>query len=119
MLDDGAYAAYLADAHRLGAGGAGSRRAGDSRPGPPVAAEQPPPRRLAAEAARRLLIGFNAEASHRIVDMRECHVLRPELFALVAPLRRLLGPAAARRREDDADRPGRRPAAREGGRRRA
>ena len=34
--------------------------------------------------------GFNAEKSHRIVDMRECHILRPELFALVDPLRRLL-----------------------------
>jgi 23S rRNA (uracil1939-C5)-methyltransferase len=35
-------------------------------------------------------IGFNAEASHRIIGMRECHILRPELFALVAPLRELL-----------------------------
>jgi len=34
-------------------------------------------------------LGFNAEKSHRIIDMRECHILRPELFALVAPLRRL------------------------------
>jgi 23S rRNA (uracil1939-C5)-methyltransferase len=37
-----------------------------------------------------MLLGFNAEKSHRIVDMRECHVLRPELFSLVAPLRELL-----------------------------
>ena len=37
------------------------------------------------------VLGFNAEKSHRIVDMRECHILRPELFALVAPLRKLLG----------------------------
>ncbi len=37
-----------------------------------------------------VLIGFYAEMSHRIVDMRECHVLRPELFALVEPLRQLL-----------------------------
>jgi 23S rRNA (uracil1939-C5)-methyltransferase len=36
------------------------------------------------------VIGFNAEKSHRIVDMRECHVLRPELFGLVAPLRALM-----------------------------
>jgi 23S rRNA (uracil1939-C5)-methyltransferase len=36
------------------------------------------------------LIGFNAEKSHRIIDMRECYVLRPELFALVQPLRDLL-----------------------------
>jgi 23S rRNA (uracil1939-C5)-methyltransferase len=37
------------------------------------------------------IIGFNEEKSHRVVDMRECHILRPELFALVAPLRALLG----------------------------
>jgi 23S rRNA (uracil1939-C5)-methyltransferase len=36
------------------------------------------------------VLGFNAEMSHRIVDMRECHVLAPELFALVEPLRELL-----------------------------
>jgi len=40
------------------------------------------------------MIGFHEGGSHRIVDMRECHVLAPELFALVDPLRRLL---AARR----------------------
>jgi 23S rRNA (uracil1939-C5)-methyltransferase len=38
------------------------------------------------------MLGFNAEASHRIIDMRECHILRPELFALVEPLRALLAP---------------------------
>jgi 23S rRNA (uracil1939-C5)-methyltransferase len=37
-----------------------------------------------------VVVGFNAEKSHRIVDMRECHILRPELFALVQPLRELL-----------------------------
>ena len=44
----------------------------------------------ALNVGQRVLIGFNAEQSHRIVDMQECHVLRPELFALVEPLRRLL-----------------------------
>jgi 23S rRNA (uracil1939-C5)-methyltransferase len=39
---------------------------------------------------QRVLIGFNAAQSHRIVDMHECHVLRPELFELVEPLRHLL-----------------------------
>ncbi len=38
-----------------------------------------------------MLLGFHAEASHRIVDMRECHILRPELLALVAPIRGLMG----------------------------
>jgi len=58
-------------------------------------------RRAALRAQRRgdtLLLGFNQEGSHRIVDMRECHILRPELFALVGPLRallrRLMGPRA-------------------------
>ncbi|WP_225206319.1 class I SAM-dependent RNA methyltransferase [Novosphingobium huizhouense] len=39
---------------------------------------------------KRVVIGFREQGSHRIVDMRECHVLAPELFALVAPIRRLL-----------------------------
>jgi 23S rRNA (uracil1939-C5)-methyltransferase len=36
------------------------------------------------------VLGFNAEKSHRIVDMHECHILRTELFAVVRPLRELL-----------------------------
>ena len=36
-----------------------------------------------------VVLGFNAEKSNRIIDMRECHILRPELFALVDPLREL------------------------------
>ncbi|HYD24097.1 MAG TPA: class I SAM-dependent RNA methyltransferase [Croceibacterium sp.] len=46
----------------------------------------------AVNGGGRPLIGFNALGSHRVVDMRECHVLAPELFALVEPLRRLLAP---------------------------
>jgi 23S rRNA (uracil1939-C5)-methyltransferase len=41
----------------------------------------------ALKAGQSAVVGFNAEKSHHIVDMRECHILRPELFALVAPLR--------------------------------
>ncbi len=40
----------------------------------------------------RPLIGFNEAGSHRVVDMRECHILAPELFALVEPLRAMLAP---------------------------
>ncbi len=42
------------------------------------------------KVGQSVLIGFNAQMSHRIIDMHECHVLRPELFALVQPLRDLL-----------------------------
>ena len=45
----------------------------------------------AINAGKQVVIGFNAARSKRIVDMRECHILRPELFALVEPLRGLLG----------------------------
>lgn len=45
----------------------------------------------ALKAGNKVVIGFNAEKSNRIIDLQECHVLRPELFAMVAPLRTLLG----------------------------
>ena len=45
----------------------------------------------AINAGKTILIGFNAARSKRIVDMRECHILDPKLFALVEPLRQLLG----------------------------
>jgi 23S rRNA (uracil1939-C5)-methyltransferase len=44
-----------------------------------------------------VLIGFNAAKSHDIIDMRECHILDPRLFALVAPLRKLVGAMMAKR----------------------
>ena len=39
---------------------------------------------------KRIVIGFREAGSHKIVDLRECPVLAPELAALVGPLRRLL-----------------------------
>jgi len=44
----------------------------------------------AMRVGQGVMLGFNAAKSHRIVDMRECHILRPELFALVEPLRKQL-----------------------------
>jgi 23S rRNA (uracil1939-C5)-methyltransferase len=90
-VDDAAYAAYLADrvASALGAQGLAAPEIRPAHISPPNSR-----RRASLKAERRgkaVLLGFHAEASHRIVDMRECHILRPELFALVAPLRALLG----------------------------
>ncbi|MDQ3479444.1 MAG: class I SAM-dependent RNA methyltransferase [Pseudomonadota bacterium] len=45
----------------------------------------------ALKVGQGAVIGFNAAKSHRIVDMRENHILLPKLIALVDPLRRLLG----------------------------
>jgi len=54
----------------------------------------PKSRRRATLRALRVgqgaMLGFNAGKSHRIVDMRECLILKAELFALVDPLRQLL-----------------------------
>jgi 23S rRNA (uracil1939-C5)-methyltransferase len=52
----------------------------------------------ALKVGKGAVIGFNGTKSHRIVDMREDHILRPELFTLVDPLRRLLGDLLQSRR---------------------
>jgi 23S rRNA (uracil1939-C5)-methyltransferase len=44
----------------------------------------------ALKAGGGVLIGFNEAGSNRIIDMVECHVLHPQLLALLQPLRRLL-----------------------------
>lgn len=88
-VDDGAYGSYL-----------GSRIEGAlAQHGLHTEVRQPhlsPPnsRRRATLRALKVgkgaVIGFNAAKSHQIVDMRENHILRPELVNLIAPLRRLL-----------------------------
>jgi 23S rRNA (uracil1939-C5)-methyltransferase len=85
-VDDAAYADYLKDriASALAAQGVAEPEILEPRLSPPRS------RRRATLKAAGGLVGFNEAASHRIVDMRECHILRGELFALVAPLRRLL-----------------------------
>ena len=86
QVDDAAYAVFLKDriAAALAQQGLTATEILEPHLSPPRS------RRRASLKAAGGLVGFNAEASHRIVDMRECHILRPELFALVAPLRRLL-----------------------------
>lgn len=60
----------------------------------PVHLSPPRTRRRASLRAERrgraVVLGFNEGASNRIVDIWECHVILPELLALVAPLRALL-----------------------------
>jgi 23S rRNA (uracil1939-C5)-methyltransferase len=86
-VDDPAYADYLVD--RIAAALAAQGIAAPDVRAPHLS--PPRSRRRASLKAAGGSVGFNAAASHTIVDMRECHILRPELFALVAPLRRLLG----------------------------
>lgn len=90
-VDDEAYVQFLCDrvTHALAAQGLDVPNIRHPHLSPPRTR-----RRASLRAERRggqLLIGFNAEGSHRIVDMRECHIVLPGIFALVAPLRSLLG----------------------------
>jgi 23S rRNA (uracil1939-C5)-methyltransferase len=89
-VDDLAYAAYLTD-RIVGA------LAGQGLDVPEMRAPHISPprsrRRASMRAERRgkqVLIGFNEGGAHRIVDMRQCEVIHPDLFALVQPLRALL-----------------------------
>jgi len=41
----------------------------------------------AMRIGKRVLLGFAERASHRLVDLEECPVLRPELARLIAPVR--------------------------------
>ncbi|KQN70895.1 class I SAM-dependent RNA methyltransferase [Sphingomonas sp. Leaf62] len=61
-------------------------------------------RRATLHADRRgkqVTLGFTESGSHRIVDIRECHVLLPELFDAIGPLRRLLAIALKDRSRAD------------------
>ncbi|MFS0770973.1 class I SAM-dependent RNA methyltransferase [Sphingomonas sp. 1P08PE] len=94
-LDDESFRAFCVDrvASALDAQGL-------SAPIRPALLSPPRTRRRATLHAERGLVGFAAEGSHQIVDLRECHVLRPELFALVAPLRTLFQKLGLKRRAD-------------------
>jgi 23S rRNA (uracil1939-C5)-methyltransferase len=50
----------------------------------------------AVNGGGRPLIGFHEQGTHKVVDMRENFVLRPELLAIVEPLRTLLAPRRGR-----------------------
>jgi 23S rRNA (uracil1939-C5)-methyltransferase len=95
QLDDESYAGFVTDriVSALDAQGL-------TAPLRPVHLSPPHTRRRATLHAERGLIGFTAEGSHQIVDMRECHILAPPLFALVAPLRALFQRLGLKRRAD-------------------
>ncbi|MXP14266.1 class I SAM-dependent RNA methyltransferase [Altererythrobacter confluentis] len=49
-----------------------------------------------ANAGGRPQVGFREAGSHKIVDMQECEILRPELFALVGSLRQMMARRSGR-----------------------
>ena len=89
-LDEEALAAFVADRVVLAARAQGieAEKVGRTHLSPPRTRRRTT---LHAAAERgKPVIGFRECGSHRIVDLAECHVIRSELFALVAPLRRML-----------------------------
>jgi 23S rRNA (uracil1939-C5)-methyltransferase len=98
-LDDASYAAFITD--RIAGALAAHELETDIRA--PIVSPPNARRRasLHAEAkGGRIRLGFAEAGSHAIVDIQECHILAPELFALVAPLRKLLARLRLKRRAD-------------------
>ena len=59
-------------------------------------------RRVAVRSAwvgTQFQLGFSTEKSHRIIDLQQCDVMAPQLFALIDPLRKFLNPLIERRRD--------------------
>jgi 23S rRNA (uracil1939-C5)-methyltransferase len=89
-VDDAAYATFIVDRIAGGLGGQGLAGVDIAQPhlSPPRTRRRASLR--AERTGKRVAIGFNEGQSRRIVDLSECWILAPELFALIAPLRGLL-----------------------------
>jgi 23S rRNA (uracil1939-C5)-methyltransferase len=98
-VDDDAYRGFLIDrvTHALAGQGLAIPEMRTPHLSPPRTRRRASLR--AERIGRKVVIGFNEGQSHRIIDMRECHILRPELFDLIEPLRRLLGPMLKEKRQ--------------------
>lgn len=96
-LDDESYCAFIVDriASALTVQGLAVPYIKPPHLSPPLSR-----RRVSLTAERKgkaVHLGFNERASHRLVDIHQCPILRPELFRLVGPLRALLARVLAAR----------------------
>jgi 23S rRNA (uracil1939-C5)-methyltransferase len=99
-LDDASYAQFITD--RIVGALAAHELETDIRA--PIVSPPNARRRASLHAdakGGRIRLGFAEAGSHDIVDIQECHILAPELFALVAPLRKLLARLGLKRRRAD------------------
>ncbi|MEP9360787.1 class I SAM-dependent RNA methyltransferase [Sphingomonas sp. KR3-1] len=88
-LDDAAWSGFITD--RIA--GALAQHKLETEVRAPLLSPPRTRRRATLHAERRgrqVLLGFTGQGSHNLVDLQECHVLAPELFALLSPLRGLL-----------------------------
>lgn len=96
-VDDAAYLAYLTS--RVAGALAGQGLALPDIRAPHLSPPRTRRRALlkAQSLGRDVRLGFNEGGTHKLIDLRQCEVLAPELFALVAPLRKLLSVLMPRR----------------------
>jgi len=88
-LEDAAWSKYITD--RIGGALATHGLVTEIRA--PLLSPPKTRRRATLHAERRgrqVHLGFTEAGSHRLIDLEECWVLAPELFALVAPIRGML-----------------------------
>ena len=88
-LDDRAYAEFLTA--RIA--GALMQQGVEAEIRPPALSPPRTRRRAALHAERRgrqVHLGFTEQSSHRLIDLQQCEILDPRLFALLQPLRGLL-----------------------------
>jgi 23S rRNA (uracil1939-C5)-methyltransferase len=100
-VDDETYARFLQD--RIASALASQGIEGTSIAAPALSAPRTR-RRVALRAQRqgkRITLGHSEEKSHRIVDLAECAVMHPKLFALLRPLRTLLVQLVPDRKQGD------------------
>jgi 23S rRNA (uracil1939-C5)-methyltransferase len=102
-LSDDAYAQYVYD--RVAGALAGQELTAAEIDSPHVSPARSRRRASlrAVKLGRRVQFGFSEQGSNRIIDMRECHVLHPSLFALVEPLRALFAQMLPDRTPGEAD----------------
>lgn len=87
-LDDAAWSSFLAERVRTALAAQGL----EAEIRTPLLSPPGTRRRATLHAERRgkqVRIGFTEAGSHKLIDLAECHVLAPPLFALLAPLHRL------------------------------
>jgi 23S rRNA (uracil1939-C5)-methyltransferase len=100
-VGDAVYRDYVTDRIKEGLRAQGIE-APDFRP---VHLSPPLSRRRASLRAfrqgKRITLGFAEAGSHKLVDLTQCPVMHPDLFALIAPLRVLLAQMLRDRRQGD------------------
>jgi len=90
-LDDEALASFITDRVRFAAEGQGIEIAKllPSHVSPPHSRRRATLHAMTEKSGT--LLGFKERGSHRLVNLKQCDILDPKLFAMVKPLRRFVG----------------------------